>query len=188
MPTPDPRVDAYIAEAQPFARPILQQLREARSPSGSRPRGDDSLATPHLPPIRPTTLQYWQLHRPLFTRDRPPVHSTNPQRRWLRRPNRHGTIRQDLRPQRSPTQSQTEIVFQTRRSTYQSPGDRQTSRPNPEAHATHATRTDRCPKAENKRRRHQVEGLHSHETKGLHRMDYRRQASGNSCSSSHHHA
>ena len=28
MPTKDPRVDAYIAQAQPFARPILRHLRK----------------------------------------------------------------------------------------------------------------------------------------------------------------
>lgn len=28
MPTPDPRIDAYIAKAAPFARPILAHLRE----------------------------------------------------------------------------------------------------------------------------------------------------------------
>jgi hypothetical protein len=29
MPKPDPRVDAYIAKAQPFARPILEHVRRA---------------------------------------------------------------------------------------------------------------------------------------------------------------
>lgn len=28
MPTPNPRVDAYIKKAQPFARPILTHLRQ----------------------------------------------------------------------------------------------------------------------------------------------------------------
>lgn len=29
MPTKDPRVDAYIAKARPFARPILKRIRKA---------------------------------------------------------------------------------------------------------------------------------------------------------------
>src|SRR4051812_28575445 len=29
MPSKDPRIDAYIANAEPFARPILKQLRKA---------------------------------------------------------------------------------------------------------------------------------------------------------------
>ena len=144
----DPRIDAYIAKAQPFARPILEHVRERVHAVASRRRGSDQVEHAGLHARREDRAHHRRLQSACGAQflARAGAWRTDP-RRPMRWASSASSRRSTTCP---PTPSSTALIREAAELAKSAPAPRKTKhepKPAPELHPEFAAALAKAPKA-----------------------------------------